>query len=91
MAGIVNMITGGDKPKVPAVQTGPTAAELAEKDAKLAKDAAAAAGDYSALNADRRRAAAGSATTLLTGTGLTEEVKLKKPGLTLKSTLGGGI
>lgn len=90
MAGIVNMITGGEKPKLPAVQTGPTAAELAAKDAKLAKDAAAAAGDKAALESDRRRAAAGSATTLLTGTGITEDARIRKPGLSLKSTLGGG-
>ena len=91
MGGIVNMITGGEKPKMPAVQTGPTAAELAAKDAQLAKDAAAAAGDQAALNSDRRRAAKGSMSTLLTGTGITEDARIKKPGLALKSTLGGGV
>lgn len=90
MGGIVSLITGGDKPKVPAAPVGPTAAELAAKDAQLAKDAAAAAGDKAMLEADRRRAAAGSASTLLTGTGITEDARLQRPGLSLKSTLGGG-
>lgn len=89
MSGIVNMITGGGAPKVPTADPGPTAAELAADEAKRKKDAALAAGDAAQLGVDRRRAAAGSVTTLLTGTGLTEEAKLQKPGLTLKSTLGG--
>lgn len=88
MGGVVSSIFGGGM-KTPSVSTGPTAAELAAKDAKAARDAAAAAGSQAALNADRRRAAAGSMSTLLTGTGLTEEANLQKPGLTLKSTLGG--
>lgn len=88
MGGVINAITGGGM-KTPSVNTGPTAAELAAKDAKAARDAAAAAGSQAALNASRRRAATASMSTLLTGTGITDEATLQKPGLTLKSTLGG--
>ncbi len=92
MGGIVDMIMGSKPkaPELPPAAVGPTAAELAAKDAQLAKDSAAAAGDKAMLESDRRRAAAGSATTLLTGTGILEDARIRKPGLSLKSTLGGG-
>jgi hypothetical protein len=89
MGGVVSAIFGGgETPKVQTVQT-KTQAELAAEEAQAKKDAALAASEQTSLNSDRRRAAQGAGTTLLTGSGLADDAQVKKAGLTYKSTLGG--
>lgn len=89
MGGIVHAIFGGGSAPKVTIPSTPTAEQLAEQQAQKTANAEQASAEQAELNADRRRAASGTGTTLLTGTGITDPANVKAPGLVYKSTLGG--